>query len=303
MTLIAAWTRRLGSRPRAPKVEELVIASDSRLTFGQCWDACPKVFAMPRSDAVIAFCGSTFYGYPVVEQMRSAVAMFRKSATRGLDVVHLIHFLVDFLNEMLASIHTPPNGKDFSISPAETRFLFAGYSWIYKKFFIWRIRYSEKRKQYFHASHHRQGARLLAFDGDAGADTKKLLKMASKLTGRRMYKNGLDSSRSYCNYEPLETIRDISRAASFDSVGGPPQLLKVYQHMNTQPIAVFWPSRTSGMISLLGRPLLNFEMANYPVLDLDTLESVRFDAARRETPEQLDASTLGDSISADGDFP
>lgn len=55
-------------------------------------------------------------------------------------------------------------------------------------------------------------------------------------------------------------------------IGGPPQVLKIYQHMNVRPYAVYWPNRDSMRISFLGRPLLDYETTEYMALDPDTLQ-------------------------------
>lgn len=41
MTISIAWTRKIES------VEELVVATDSRLGFGCRWDCCPKIRILP----------------------------------------------------------------------------------------------------------------------------------------------------------------------------------------------------------------------------------------------------------------
>ena len=47
MTLVAAWIRQRSER------DELIVASDSRLSFGARWDCCPKVFPLAREDSVL----------------------------------------------------------------------------------------------------------------------------------------------------------------------------------------------------------------------------------------------------------
>ena len=44
MTLVAAWVRSVGT------TQELVLATDSRLTGGHTWDCCPKILSLPRGD-------------------------------------------------------------------------------------------------------------------------------------------------------------------------------------------------------------------------------------------------------------
>lgn len=67
MTLVVAWIRKIGS------IEELCIASDSRVTSGRAWDCCPKIKELDRGDCVLAFAGDTSYAYPMMEQASNTI--------------------------------------------------------------------------------------------------------------------------------------------------------------------------------------------------------------------------------------
>jgi hypothetical protein len=75
--------------------------------------------------------------------------------------------------------------------------------------------------------------------------------------------------------EPFEVLRDIIRSEKFPSVGGSPQVVKIYEHMNTVPFGVYWPDRASGQISVLGRPLMAYEKVGYSVIDPDNPTPIR----------------------------
>ena len=75
--------------------------------------------------------------------------------------------------------------------------------------------------------------------------------------------------------EPFEILRDMIRDDKYSSIGGPPQVMKVYCHMNSMPFCVYWPDRQSGKLSFLGRPLLGYESTEYLAIDPDTLETFR----------------------------
>jgi ATP-dependent protease HslVU (ClpYQ) peptidase subunit len=88
MTLVAAWIRQRKEQ------DQLVIASDSRLSFGARWDCCPKVFPLLREDSVIAFCGDTAFAYPILLQLMNAVRNYGKAESREMDISDLRpHFL------------------------------------------------------------------------------------------------------------------------------------------------------------------------------------------------------------------
>lgn len=68
--------------------------------------------------------------------------------------------------------------------------------------------------------------------------------------------------------EPFEVLRDVIRDGCFDTVGGPPQLAKIYRHLNTQFFAIEW----NGDVTVAGRPVLSYEQAFIPTLDADQPE-------------------------------
>ena len=83
MTISIAWVRNVGA------TKELVVASDSRLSFGCRWDCCPKVLALPRGDAAMCFAGNTMYAYPVMLQAivgRVAIASGKVQSPTRCDV-------------------------------------------------------------------------------------------------------------------------------------------------------------------------------------------------------------------------
>ena len=76
--------------------------------------------------------------------------------------------------------------------------------------------------------------------------------------------------------EPLEVLRDMLRDGGHPHIGGAPQLVKIYRHLNCLPIAVAWPDKNSGKVTELGRPYLDYEIPRWPVLDPDTLKTYEF---------------------------
>lgn len=175
-----------------------------------------------------------------------------------------------------------------SVKP-EANFLFGGYSWIKKKFELWSIRYrgpqdgfaaepaglvryhpDAEKWVYTNASPReaRGACARVAFGGDQALEARsRLLKLLN-----RKYKNpngfhGLD-------WEPFEVVRDMLRDSKHsETIGGAPQVVKVYQYLQTAPLAVYWPNRESGRIVLQGRPCLGYERIDRWILDPDTLMS------------------------------
>ena len=262
MTITLAWIRKVDT------VEELVIASDSRLAFGCRWDCCPKIVALPRNDSVICFAGDTMYAYPVMLQAVAAVSQHPKLRSRGMDLHDLKGHLLRVLNSMTSLVHDLPVGVDTN---PDTTFLFGGWSWKEDAFKVWLLHFDPTIKRFtFRPTSHWNGSnehKLFAFTGDYEKEYKDRLINLLRKKGK-LESGGFDM-------EPLEVLRDMLRMDAFDSIGGAPQVMKIYKYSNCMPYAVFWPNRDTNEVNLLGRPLLHYEQSEYLVLDLDTLQTIR----------------------------
>jgi hypothetical protein len=177
------------------------------------------------------------------------------------------------LNGMLPYLRNPARGQS-GFEDLDTVFLLAGYSWIMGAFRIWSLHFDAEAKHFRFRSARKTGARRVLFAGD---ETREASRRLSKILRDREKgpSDGFDM-------EPFEVIRDMSRDEAFGSIGGPPQLCKVYRHMNVMPYAIAWPDR-HGDVSLLGRPLLPYEQTSLLVLDPDTLETYNHEPTELET--------------------
>src|SRR5258708_12301847 len=128
MTISLAWVRNVGT------TKELVVGSDSRLSFGCRWDCCPKVLALPRGDAVMCFAGNTMYAYPVMLQSIAAISQHPRLLSRGMDLYDLRGHLLRVLNSMVALIHDLPTGVE---NRPDTTFLLGVWSWRPNQFKFW----------------------------------------------------------------------------------------------------------------------------------------------------------------------
>ena len=260
MTLALSWVRSVG------KSRELVCVTDSRLRFGGHWDCGPKVFQNQRGDSAILFAGDTLYAYPIIHHVNTCIAQHQKLRSRALDLPALNGHLIRVLNATVSQVADLPKGVDTTPS---VEFIFTGYDWRRRDFRAWLIHY-DRRIQAFTSRPARRwtggnSAKMLTLVGDYQTEFKTrlcaLLKQRTKLSS-----GGFDM-------EPFEVLRDMLREGTFERIGGPPQILKIYQHLNTRPIAVLWPNAESKKVSLGGRALLDYETHDFLTLDPDTLQS------------------------------
>lgn len=254
MTLTMAWVRQANS------IEELVVASDSRLRAGYAWDAAPKLLVLPRGDAVLAFAGETEFAYPLMLQASNSIAAWGRSLERSQRLADMKGHLLRVFNGMLSEVSDLPKFTK-RISP-NAIFLLAGYSWSENRFRIWTLHFDEEigRFTFRPASPWRGQAnrgKVLALVGDdldlARERLVDLLRSRQKLSH-----GGFD-------LEPLEVLQSMIADPAHRTIGGSAQLVKVYKSSSSVAFAVANP--VTGQRTLLGRPLLDYEVPDrHPTL-------------------------------------
>ncbi len=207
------------------------------------------------------------YAYPIMLQIRNAIEMNQRARSRAMDITDLRGHILEIIENMRNLIYDPPIGLDV-YDATDFRFILAGYSWKFSEFKIWILQYQKDINRFSFrtvSSHSKQtkGTKYFFFEGDNVNTARK--RLYDILRGRnKMTVGGLDM-------EPFEVLRDMIRDPQFTSIGGPPQMVKVYKHMNTLPYNVSWTNKDSKQITFLGRPLLPYEKNTFLVLDPDSL--------------------------------
>src|SRR5262249_21156372 len=144
------------------------------------------------------------------------------------------------------------------------QFLFGGYSWLTKEFRLWTIYYDDKGKRFqareavtFHPN-----LQKAAFIGDKAREFRgKLVKELNVLGKLWRHVHGRDR---HAYLEPLKLLAtELSKADTNSTIGGPPQIIRVTQHMNTRPLCVRWKNEDT----LFGRPLFPYENTDYWSVD------------------------------------
>jgi hypothetical protein len=286
MTIAIAWIRKIRD------CDELVFVSDSRLSGdGRVFDGCAKILTLPRPDCAISFGGYTGAAFPMLLQLALAIDSHSPSKRGSLDLVSLRTHMLKVFDSMAGQIQSSEHvSKPQDTNPGAT-FLFGGYSWIRKRFRLWSISYRPKEKRFaaepsFWLGYSVEAKRIvlrkrkkelgdwnfgrIAFTGDQAPLAKKLL--LEKLNAAWMS----GATQKTINMEPFEVVRDMLRDENHaESIGGAPQIVKVYQYMRSTPLAVYWPQKQGGRIHLQGRACLDYERVDNWVVDPDTLESAR----------------------------
>jgi hypothetical protein len=264
MTLAVSWIRHLTDS------EELIVSSDSRLTGGRTLDSCAKILLLPGSNGYLCCAGDTDITYPLALQIQTAVSSYPLSADGALDLCDLRGHVLRIINKAVSGIKSPIKGM--RAPDRHTEFLFGGYSWLQKRFLFWRFRFSLAENRFCHAPPPpwSYGRAAVLFAGDWRENARsRLIQM--------LRKKGITpgvKAKFFLDWEPFEVLRDILRENTNNddaSIGGPPQIAKVYQHRNSRYIGVIWPGSDGGTVSIAGRPLLGYEHPDCWILDPDNL--------------------------------
>jgi len=174
-----------------------------------------------------------------------------------MDIARVKAHLLRLFTDLVRSLKTPavPFKSD------DAQFLFAGYSWLKKDFRIWTIRYLEKEKMFISRESLNFSVSLqkVAFIGD----------WATRLRGILARRLNSVQGAGQVYLEPLQSLSHmIVEAKDTDTIGGPPQLIRITQHMNTRPLCVRWKNEDT----LLGRRLFDYENTDYWIVDPLTLK-------------------------------
>jgi hypothetical protein len=263
MTLTVAWERSISTST------ELVFASDSRLRSEGAWDAGPKIFRLPRTDALLAFAGETLWAYPIVLQMIATMDANDSSRGRYFNLTSARALAMRSMEAMMQS------GEVLAtrVNEIELEFLFGGWNWREGQFRLWRIYWSRGEGRLRHEPIEGSRTGKVRFIGTRDRDrSNPSLEVVgdakSRLSRKLQSRYGSLPDRAELDLEPWEVLIEMLRSGAYPTIGGPPQLAKVYRYMDTRTFAVRWPDRDSGP-TLMGRRLLEDELTDAPEVDPD----------------------------------
>ena len=271
MTISVAWIRKIKD------CEELIFVSDSRLGGGDRWDECPKILTLERGDCAMSFAGDTCWTYPLMLQTRNALNQYNKIKSRAMDITDVNGFILNVINSVFKTI----NRDDYHGNLEETAdLIFGGYSWIYKTFKMWNYFYSPSQRIFIKNPGFKNylglGRLILIGDNNLKKDFKERLR---KLVLQKYGVADNTSTEHHFYMEPFEVIRDMlkeqweaqqKRSEKYRTIGGAPQMIKVYQYMNSRPVGMYWPEKSNDNFknrTLLGRRLFDFEDTEYWFMD------------------------------------
>lgn len=230
MTLVALWVR-----PNST-VNELVAISDSRISGGESWDWCPKLMPLPRPATAIAMSGDATPAYAFLLQAMNACLLLDGNEAGRTDIRYLARKLYDAYAQSRKDVTDLPSMQLDADVPNLDVVLF-GWSWRRLRFEAYSYRYDRNGKLVMSTISEFNEARPYGvyFAGDAAPTAKTRLHQLLKERGAPRPMRGQPDSKEQAqkaklDWEPLEILQDLIADGMERTVGGVPQLLKIYQY-------------------------------------------------------------------------
>jgi len=280
MTLVASWIRTWQNG------QEMVVASDSRVSGGITLDQAPKILRLERNDAVLAYCGTTRVAYPLMLQIKLGLDAHAPSRGRVVDITELKSHIEKLIESVRQTISDLPDQSDEN---TDFKIMLAGYSWKQQRFVSWVFRFDLLTGQFNAfpmASHYRRlhQKAYFQFMSDRVENERRASQFVLSRLNRICSSERKANAAHHVDWIPFHALLDQINDEGVSDVGGAPQLVKLYKHSNTLPMNVFWPlskrHSESGLlqstysITHFGRVMLGYERNDYLTLDPNTLSLV-----------------------------
>jgi hypothetical protein len=269
MTVVVAWKRSLKKN-----VEELCFASDSRLSGGGTISCAQKVFALKRGDVALAFAGDTAIAYPYILQVINSINSYRETNTRGADIIKIRFHVIKMLNQIVKGMDRSFIADDIP----DVQIILGGYSWLEKKFHLWKIRYKKDLKRFHYDTALSFGGveECITYAGDRGdgkSSKEGEINFKTFFKKKMSEKYGAELINKKLDMEPLLYLMEFleENSSQWSTISFPPQLVKVYQHMNALYIPLVDEHNN---IYYCGRKLSDYEHIDEWPLSLKTFERI-----------------------------
>lgn len=244
MTLVAAWIRRNRT------LHELVVVSDSRISGGESWDSCPKIIPLPRPATIMAMSGDATGAYSFLLQAINTCNLLDGHITGQTDIGNLAKKLRDVYEDSRKHVKDLPFGQKMP-EVIHLDVLLAGWSWRNLCFEGYSYRYDAHGRLTMHPLPQLNYGRAYGvyFLGDAAGiayrSLKKLLRTRDSPFPRRGQFNAREVAReAFLDWEPLEVLLDVIQSKEVTTVGGFPQVSRIYQYGSSE--AFVWRDRDAG---------------------------------------------------------
>lgn len=230
MTLVAIWVRKNAT------LRELVAVSDSRISGGESWDSCPKLMPLPRPATAIAMSGDATTAYAFLLQAMNACLLLDGNEVGRTDIRYLARKIRDLYADSRLNVGDLPTGQATADVPILDVILF-GWSWRRLRFEAYSYSYNPSGKLIMNTIRDLEDSVPygIYFAGDASSQARSTLNATLNAKGApRPLRGHPDSSEqaksANLDWEPIEVLQKLIEDPEARTVGGVPQVLKIYQN-------------------------------------------------------------------------
>lgn len=223
MTLAAMWLE--ARDPSNPDVGRLCFASDSRTTPGPI-EGVTKVLLFTRPDIAGVWAGDFRYAALLANHLDVALSATARMRDRAIDVARLFRSTREKVIEHLTAT-MQSDSESFLVNPAAQApgrmvMLVGGYSITHSRFIAMRISWDPSAERW-EASVKWVVPSQISWIGDKPYCSR------ARWLAKKIRSNRSDQANDW-HMEPLAVIDYYRRDPSASSIGGDPQLAKVFMH-------------------------------------------------------------------------
>ena len=260
MTLIVCWIRRNDT------LRELVVAADSRVGGGERWDSCPKVLPLPRPATVMAMSGDATPAYAFLIHAINTCHLLDGHTVGRTDIRYLAHELERVYDDSRQHVSGLARGQSKPSIP-DIHIALAGWSWRRSRFEVYTYRFNDAGRVKCTESRTISGQRgfRTIFIGDGARSAERRLRAITKklqqtgelpLPLRGPLRDPAVHDEMFYDWEPLQALIEECNDPEVDSVGGHPQVARIYQYGAVEQFV--W-EEAGGTQFFGGRPVLDTE--------------------------------------------
>lgn len=265
MTLVAAWVRRNSN------LHELVLASDSRISGGESWDACPKIISLPRPATIIAMSGDAVEAYVFLLHAINTCNLLDGNRTGRTGLRYLAKKLRDTYADLRRHVRDLPFDQN---EPSVPKLEVAIFGWSWRNLAFMGYGYSYDKSGALRMNPIKALATNRPYPhylmGDAAFDARrrlgKLIRSRKLPVPKRGDPNASTvAAEAFFDWEPLEVLVEVIEDGAVRTVGGVPQVARVYQYGECEQFV--WRT-ADGSDHFGGRPIQRSERFDRRILTL-----------------------------------
>lgn len=232
----------------------------------ESWDGCPNVVALPRPATVMAMSGEIGDSHTFAIHAINTCQLIDGHVVGRTDIRYLANQLRRVFDDNRRHVTDLPVGAAVPRVP-DVCLALVGWSWRRSRFELYTYEFPPAGRVTLDSRAIDGPTKSSALIGDGAVAARKLItarKRTARAEAQRQAGRGVRLPlQSNYDWEPLDVLLQMIADPTVRSVGGPPQVTRIYQNGLTEHF--IWES-DDGMESFGGRPVLATERSDRRVM-------------------------------------